>query len=299
MPSVPSATRPSQGREVVEFQSRQRVASSRPTGQIPCDRFVFRSQSATIVTQPTSRPAAAPAITAPVSRHLDVADVVRSVAFYRDAIGFDVQSLRAGERVELTLGPARLTLGRRPAGAAPTHRSILFFETADVAATYDILAARGANPTVPEDVNWIKMRMIEIRDPDGNTLWFGNGFGGANIARPRHLLRQVMPEMPCHDVSAAVAFYRDTLGFEVNYQQHDLGVMDRDGLRVLLIARTRKHTGIGSCYFYVTDADALHAELTAKQANVQGEPVSQPWGLREFSVLDLDGNRLSFGQTFE
>jgi uncharacterized glyoxalase superfamily protein PhnB len=108
-----------------------------------------------------------------------------------------------------------------------------------------------------------------------------------------------MPELPLGDVAAGVAHYRDVLGFEVNYQQSDLGVMDRDGMRLLLIERTARHTGIGSCSFYVTDADALHAELVAKGADVQGEPVSQPWGLREFKVLDLEGNRLSFAQTFE
>jgi uncharacterized glyoxalase superfamily protein PhnB len=43
----------------------------------------------------------------------------------------------------------------------------------------------------------------------------------------------------------------------------------------------------------------LYAELRAKGANVQGEPVSQPWGLREFRVLDPEGNQLTFGQTFE
>lgn len=52
-------------------------------------------------------------------------------------------------------------------------------------------------------------------------------------------------------------------------------------------------------YVYVRDADALHAELSAKGANVQGEPVSRPWGLREFQVLDPEGNRIGFGQTFE
>jgi hypothetical protein len=38
---------------------------------------------------------------------------------------------------------------------------------------------------------------------------------------------------------------------------------------------------------------------SAKGANLQGEPVSQPWGLREFSLLDIEGNRLTFGQPFE
>jgi uncharacterized glyoxalase superfamily protein PhnB len=50
---------------------------------------------------------------------------------------------------------------------------------------------------------------------------------------------------------------------------------------------------------YVHDADALYAELRAKGAGVQGDPVSQAWGLREFHVLDLEGNRITFGQPFE
>lgn len=240
----------------------------------------------------------APTIVAPVSRHLDVADLVRSVTFYRDTLGFEVHA-HPGHSAELTLGPARITLGRRDPRADTAQRRILFFETDDVEATYDILAARGAEPTTPEDVNWIKMRMVEVRDPDGNIVWFGTGFGGPDKPRPHGTLRRVMPELPFTDVAAAVTHYRDVLGFEVNYSQDDIGVMDRDGMRVLLIARTAQHTGIGSCAFYVIDADALHAELVASGANVQGPPVSHPWGLREFRVLDVEGNRLSFAQTFE
>lgn len=121
--------------------------------------------------------------------------------------------------------------------------------------------------------------------------------GASSSAAPR--VEKIMPELPVDDVSAAVAHYRDVLGFRVNYQQHDIAVMDRDAARILLIARTERHTGIGSCYVYVSDADALHAELTARGATVQGEPVSRPWGLREFPVLDPEGNRITFGQPFE
>ena len=178
---------------------------------------------------------------------------------------------RRAEPPELTLGPARITLGKRDASAGPPHRSILFFETDDVAATYDILAARGAKPTVPEDVNWIKMRMIEIRDPDGNTLWFGNGFGGPNKPVAQRMLRSVMPELPFNDVSRGGralprrARLRDQLS---------AARPRRHGPRRHATPADRTHaeafTGIGSCGFYVTDADALHAELVAKGANVQG-----------------------------
>jgi predicted enzyme related to lactoylglutathione lyase len=111
--------------------------------------------------------------------------------------------------------------------------------------------------------------------------------------------QRVLPELPLDDVDAGVKYYREVLGFHVNYAQRDIGVMDRDDVRVLLIARTRAHRGVGSCYIYVSDADALHAELAGNGARVQGEPVSRPWGLREFAVLDPEGNRITFGQPFE
>jgi catechol 2,3-dioxygenase-like lactoylglutathione lyase family enzyme len=110
------------------------------------------------------------------------------------------------------------------------------------------------------------------------------------------MLKQIMPELPLHDVAAGVAYYRDVLGFGINYQQDDIGVMDRDAVRVLLHARTERHTGIGSTYVYVDDADALHAELRERGARVEGEPVDHPWGLRDFRVLDPEGNQITFGQ---
>ena len=96
-----------------------------------------------------------------------------------------------------------------------------------------------------------------------------------------------------------MAHYPDVLGFRVNYQQHNIAVMDRDAVRLLLIAKTERHQGMGSCYVYVYNVDALHAELVGKGAGVQDEPVSRPWGLREFRVLDLEANQITFGQPFE
>lgn len=122
---------------------------------------------------------------------------------------------------------------------------------------------------------------------------------GAINQSSTEMLQKIMPELPCDDVDAAVAHYRDVLGFTVNYAQQDLGVMDRDRVRLLLIARTARHNGIGSCYVYVQDADRMHAELIESGANVLNSPVSQPWGLREFVVEDPEGNRITFGQPFE
>ena len=238
---------------------------------------------------------------APVCQYLRVADSARSVAFYRDVLGFSVhdviEDFGLPAVAEVAHGPARVQFGSGEATPAATR--VLFFETDDVRAMREAVAAHGGTPSALTDVNGIKMRMFEVRDPDGHILWFGQSYGGPDVSRPQHQLHSIMPELPLADVPAGVAYYREVLGFEVNYQQHDLGVMDRDEVRLLLIAKTERHTGIGSCCFYVNDVDALHAELTASGANIQGQPVSHPWGLREFQVLDPEGNRLTFAQTFE
>lgn len=176
---------------------------------------------------------------------------------------------------------------------------MLFFETDDVAAMHDVIRARGGNPNGLEKVNWIKMRMFEICDPDGHTLWFGQSYDQPDKPVPEPMMRKALPELPFDDVGLAVAYYRDVLGFRVTYQQHDLGVMDRDKITILLIARSEQHKGIGSFEIYIENADALYAELQAKGANLQGEPVSRPWGLRDFQILDLEGNRITFAQAFE
>jgi uncharacterized glyoxalase superfamily protein PhnB len=225
-----------------------------------------------------------PAIVSPVSRLIEVADHARSTLFYRDVLGFEIRE-ETGV-IEAVSGPARIEFAKPD---QPPRPAIFFFQADDVEAMYAAIRARGGQPSELEKVNWIKMRMFEIRDPDGHTLWFGQSFDHPHAPGPSPMMLRALPQLPFNDVAAAVAYYRDVLGFRINYQQHDLGVMDR----------TERHTGIGSAYVYVENADALYTELHAKGANLEGEPVSHPWGLRDFAVQDLERNRIVFGQPFE
>ncbi|NII28515.1 hypothetical protein HB364_25755 [Pseudoflavitalea sp. X16] len=255
-----------------------------------------------------------PAITSPVSRHLVVRDIDNSVAFYRDVLGFDKAPETSKSSVpslaEVVYGPARIQFYTEEglvvdsSGPLPPRGSaMVFFEVEDVQGMHAAIAARGGNPSRPEKVNWIKIELFEVRDPDGHALWFGKSYhefyAHLHTEAGAGQLRKIMPSMPLNDVPAGIAWYRDVLGFSINYAQHDLGVMDRDSVRLLLVLRTPQHTGIASCYTYIRDADALYAELLTKGAAIPAPPVSQPWGLREFHVTDPEGNILTFGQTFE
>ena len=127
-----------------------------------------------------------PNITSPVSRHLSVADLERSLAFYRSVLGFESREVSTGNGVpavaEVVRGPARIQLTteegawnstgeRRPRGLA-----VLFFETDDVAAMREAVRANGGAPSEVEKANWIKMRVFQIADPDGHILWFAQTF---------------------------------------------------------------------------------------------------------------------------
>ena len=112
--------------------------------------------------------------------------------------------------------------------------------------------------------------MFEIRDPDGHTLWFGQSYNQPDASPKSEMMQQALPELPFDDVHAAVRYYHDVLGFGINYQQDDLGVMFRDRITVLLIPRTERHTGIGSFEVYVENADRLYEELRAKGGQPPG-----------------------------
>jgi catechol 2,3-dioxygenase-like lactoylglutathione lyase family enzyme len=231
-----------------------------------------------------------------------VADADRSRAFYRDVLGFEVRPGTGDDDIEslaeVLWGPARIRLVA-PGGQEGGGRRIVFLETDDVDALRASFLERGAEASETADANWIKMRMFEVRDPDGHVLWFGRSFAEPVPPPPPPMVCEALPELPVDDVAAAVDHYRDVLGFSVTWQGDDLGYMKRDRVTVVLLARTARHTGIGSTEFYVADADALHGELVAKGGDVRGEPVSHPWGMRAFVVEDPWGNRLTFIQTFE
>lgn len=239
---------------------------------------------------------AAPRITCPVARTLEVRDLERSIEFYRDVLGFAPPPAGApAGRVHLTYGPAELDL----VIAITDQASMLFFETDDVAAMHATIRDRGGEPSDVARVNWIKLRMFQVRDPDGHILMFGRPFDPEALRNMNTGSEKGLPELPVDDVTAAVAFYRDALGFQVNFEQVDLGVLDRGEIRVILTPRGDRPRGSGAMYAYVCDADVLYAEFRSRGVSVASPPITRPWGLREFDIMDLDGNRLRFGQPFE
>ena len=129
-------------------------------------------------------------------------------------------------------------------------------------------------------------------------------------------LLQAIPALPVQDAAAAVAFYRDKLGFEVLHHDGGSAVLARDETVLHLweagddswrerdsIATPVRScaesfiAGTASCRIRVEGVDALYEELRAVDVlhPVSREGVSdEDYGAREFATLDADGNLVTF-----
>jgi catechol 2,3-dioxygenase-like lactoylglutathione lyase family enzyme len=102
------------------------------------------------------------------------------------------------------------------------------------------------------------------------------------------------------DIAASIAHYRDVLGFTVTFEYGkptSYACLCRDQINLHLIAahRTKRIPGNGGVAVFVDDVDLLHAELAARGAKVLKPPQDYDYGMRDFDVIDPDGNQLTFG----
>jgi catechol 2,3-dioxygenase-like lactoylglutathione lyase family enzyme len=106
------------------------------------------------------------------------------------------------------------------------------------------------------------------------------------------------------DIQNSLAHYRDVLGFSVTFQYGNptfYVCLCRDEVALHLIAahRTERLPGNGAICIFVRDVDAVHAEVAARGANIVKPPQDYDYGMRDFDVLDPDGNQLVFGMGAE
>jgi uncharacterized glyoxalase superfamily protein PhnB len=93
-------------------------------------------------------------------------------------------------------------------------------------------------------------------------------------------IRAFIPIFHVQDVSAASEYYTRVLGFTETF---------RYGTYVWLII------GAGTAYVICDEIDAYFASIKAAGATPRSEPKDRIYGMRDFAVLDPDGNQLTFG----
>ena len=112
-------------------------------------------------------------------------------------------------------------------------------------------------------------------------------------------LPAAVPEIPVSDVTAASTYYRDSLGFSVDWfaEDIDLAGISRDRCRLVLAGPSfrRERGDVGPVLTWLNlsskaEVDHLHQAWRDSNAILLSTPESQPWGLHEFTSADPDGN---------
>lgn len=133
----------------------------------------------------------------------------------------------------------------------------------------------------------------------------------------RPTISGISPFFIVADVSAALSFYRDVLGFDVVFrgptpEDEFFGIVRRDGAMIMLKALGvisdgkevtveplpnygREPAFSWDAYVEVPDPDALSAEFASRGVPFSAPLTDRDDGLRGFEITDLDGYGLFFG----
>ena len=104
-----------------------------------------------------------------------------------------------------------------------------------------------------------------------------------------------VPELPVADVERAQQYYRDTLGFDIGwlYPGKEIGAVSR-GKAVIFLRKRVPPFEAAIHWVFAEDVDASYSEMQASGANIVEPLETKPWGLRQFTVADCDGNLFYF-----
>ncbi len=134
----------------------------------------------------------------------------------------------------------------------------------------------------------------------------GEGGSGGNVE-----LAQIMPSLTVGDIEASLAYYEGVLGFTVvDRWEHEgklFGASVAAGDVSLMLlqddwAQGRdREKGVGFRLYCTTrqNVDDLAAGIEARGGELAQEPTDQPWGSRDFSVVDPDGFKISIASHVE
>jgi predicted enzyme related to lactoylglutathione lyase len=107
------------------------------------------------------------------------------------------------------------------------------------------------------------------------------------------------PNLEVADLAPAAAFLREVLGFEVEVDEPEMGLMllRRDAVGLALVrTATPGVNATTTAYIGVTGVDELHDQCAASGARIVSDLTDHPWGLRDFVVELPGGHRLALGE---
>ena len=107
----------------------------------------------------------------------------------------------------------------------------------------------------------------------------------------------IIPIFHVKDVEASLSFYTDVLGFVQSFRYGTYAGLKIGECEIHICPPDDdgSSTGGGEAYIICDEVDDYFARIVSAGAKPKSEPADRMYGMRDFSVVDPDGNELSFG----
>jgi len=119
----------------------------------------------------------------------------------------------------------------------------------------------------------------------------------------------ISPTLAVRNMKQTIQFYRDSLGFKMGMAFPDAdnpeyADLPKDGMVIMFVPAkdigigAKEKLGIGvNLYMQIDgDIDEYYSEVRNKGVNVVVDIKDEPFGIRDFTVEDIDGYKLTFNQ---
>ncbi|MCL4115763.1 UNVERIFIED_CONTAM: hypothetical protein GTU68_056443 [Idotea baltica] len=113
-----------------------------------------------------------------------------------------------------------------------------------------------------------------------------------------------IPILPCKSIDETVAFYK-AFGFEAKIwgAPNHYAILTRETVELHFFQHLDLDpaSSFAGCYIRVLNVDDIHRAFSCANLNQTGIPrmvkvEDKPWGMREFAIVDLNGNLIRIGQ---
>jgi hypothetical protein len=112
-----------------------------------------------------------------------------------------------------------------------------------------------------------------------------------------------VPFIPVNDLRETINYYRDQLGFsnEWYWENTDAGIRRNDlGLLFMhdpqFVSRINSHGNHFEICWFVSKVEEVYEEYKNKKVNIVSELELKPWGIKEFTVEEINGYWLRIGE---
>lgn len=123
---------------------------------------------------------------------------------------------------------------------------------------------------------------------------------------PADRFYRLEPVLPAPDPQAAAEYYRDRLGFTIDFLYGEpathasvsRGEWTTEGARIQFSRAAQNVTAPPGVVLYIfagPDIDGLCEQYRARGVHIESEPATYPWGMREFHIRDCNGYVIRFG----